>query len=70
MTTNEQILLELLVSINGLERRCKTLHASTAVPPVVYELIGELRNEIADWGTVNIVEERRNDTALTRQTEK
>jgi len=70
MTTNEQILLELLVSINGLERRCKTLHASTAVPVVVYELIGDLRNAIADWGTVNIVEERRHETTLSRHNEK
>jgi len=70
MTPNEQILLELLVSINAIERRCKTLHARTAVPVVVYELIADLRNAIADWGTCNVIEERRHDTALTRQTEK
>jgi hypothetical protein len=59
MTTNEKALLELLVAVNALERRCKTLHASTAVPPSVYELLGKLRDELARWGTECIVEERR-----------
>ena len=70
LTENERILLDLLVRINAFESRCKTLHASTAVPAVVYELIADLRNAIADWGTINLVEERLSEKALARQTEK
>ncbi len=58
MADQERVLLELLVKVNGLERHCKTLHAVTAVPPIVYELIGKLRSEIAAWGTECVVIDR------------
>lgn len=63
MTTNEQILLELLVSLNSIESRCQRLNASVAVPPGVYVLIGQLRDKIAQWGIDNVVEERRREPA-------
>ncbi len=58
MEEQERILLELLVLVNGLERKCKTLHAKTAVPPIVYEKIDHLRSEIARWGTECVVIDR------------
>lgn len=55
MSTQESQLMELLVAVAHLEARCKHLHAAVAVPPVVYERIDQLRNEIARWGTECVV---------------
>lgn len=51
----EKNLINLLVGINALEKCCKTLHSSEAVPPAVYTLFGKLRDEIAAWGTRCII---------------
>jgi hypothetical protein len=51
MTNEERTLLELLKHINEFERRCRRLNA----PPVVYKRLGQLRDEVARWGTEEIV---------------
>lgn len=58
MEEQERMLLELLVLVNGIERKCKTLHARTAIPPIVYEKIDQLRSEVARWGIECVVIDR------------
>lgn len=58
MTPPEKNLLDLLVGLNKLERDCQRVKADIAVPPVVYELVGKLRDALARWGTECIIEER------------
>lgn len=63
MEDQEKLLLELLVLVNGMERKCKTLNAHVAIPPIVYERIDALRLEISRWGTENVIidRERKSD---------
>lgn len=56
MTGPERDLLDLLAGVNKIEGKCRHLSTAVAVPPVVYEKLAELRNEIARWGMENIVE--------------
>jgi hypothetical protein len=56
MSAPERDLLDLLVTVNKIETKCRRLNTAIAVPPIVYTKIDELRNQIARWGTENIVE--------------
>jgi hypothetical protein len=57
MSEQERNLLELLRTINLLERRCRTLgDAVEPVPAQVYKLLSALRDELARWGCEAVVE--------------
>lgn len=70
MTPPEKNLLDLLVAVNALETRCKTLSAPMAVPPSVYRLLGKLRDELASWGTGCIIQERQLEPAPPQPTKR
>lgn len=55
ITQDERNLLELLADLNKMERRCKHMQTSVAVPPSVYSLLGKLRDKVAQWGIEAIV---------------
>lgn len=58
MTTAESNLLELLIDINGIERKCKAIDSNKTIPKTVFEMLKTIKNKVADWGIENIVVER------------
>jgi hypothetical protein len=59
MSEEEIALLELLRSVNMLERRCQQLgKATTPIPKTVYVMLGSMRDQLARWGTSEVVQER------------